>query len=226
MESPITDEPIVFGYARFSGGAKELPGTDFALNIGDEKDRVAKMAQKQSKTAMDGLNSISHYARLAKNAWQLLMLTEEDEITYLRFKKALDLLNIIILEGRAMRVFRNCDLDGSGTIGMSEFEVALMMNDAIPKSGPDLTPLDAFYIFDLDKSGEINQREFTEVVRALGQDLGDDDLLDLFVKADKDKSGVIDYKEFKKIWCHSLCPDPAAELNKRNIEPHKISADR
>ena len=44
MESPITEEPIVFGYARFSGGAKELPGTDFALNIGDEKDRVAKMS--------------------------------------------------------------------------------------------------------------------------------------------------------------------------------------
>jgi len=222
MESPITDEPIVFGYARFSGGAKELPGTDFALNIGDEKDRVAKMAAQKGSSAMDGLQSISYYARVAKNAWQLLMLTEEDEITYLKFKKALDLLNIIILEGRAMRIFRNCDLDGSGGIGMSEFEVALMMNDAIPKSGPDLTPLDAFYIFDLDQSGEINQREFTEVVRALGQDRSDDELLDLFVKADKDKSGVIDYKEFKQIWCHRLCTDPAAELEKRNIQAHTI----
>lgn len=106
---------------------------------------------------LDGLNSIQHYARAAKNAWQLLMLTEEDEITYLKFKKALDFLNVVILEGRAMRIFRNCDLDGSGNINMSEFEVALMMNDAIPKSGIDLTPLDAFYIFDLDQSGEINQ---------------------------------------------------------------------
>tara|TARA_B110000305_G_C19332500_1_gene584751 strand:+ start:863 stop:1156 length:294 start_codon:yes stop_codon:yes gene_type:complete len=66
------------------------------------------------------------------------------------------------------------------------------------------------------------QREFSEVVRALGQDRSDDELLDLFVKADKDKSGVIDYKEFKKIWCHALCTDPAAELEKRNIEPHKV----
>ena len=57
----------------------------------------------------------------------------------------------------ANSVPRVSDLDGSGNINMSEFEVALMMNDAIPKSGIDLTPLDAFYIFDLDQSGEINQ---------------------------------------------------------------------
>ena len=123
---------------------------------------------------MDGLNSVAHYSRLAKNAWQYLELTEEDEISYKQFKRALDLLNIIILEGRASRLFKACDLPDEtgkpgGKVSMTEFEVALMMNDAVPKTGPDLTPLDSFYIFDVDGSGEINQTEFQECVRALGQ---------------------------------------------------------
>ena len=33
------------------------------------------------------------------------------------------------MEPRAMRLFEACDLDESGTIGISEFEVALMMHD-------------------------------------------------------------------------------------------------
>ena len=227
-ESPLTDEPVVFGFARFSQNAREMPGTEQALGMGSAKLRLAKVADS-GKSAIDGLNSVAHYSRLAKNAWQYLEITEEDEISYKQFKEALDLLNIIVLEGRAQRLFKACDLPDesgkpSGKVSMTEFEVCLMMNDAIPKTGPDLTPLDSFYIFDVDGSGEINQTEFQECVKALGQLRSDDELLELFVKADKDKSGVIDYKEFKRIWCHSLV-DPAKELEKHGIEPTRISRD-
>lgn len=223
-DNPLTDEPIVFGFARFSQNAKEMPGTEQALGMGQAKDRMAK-APGSGKAAMEGLNSVSHYSRLAKNAWQFLELTEEDEINYRQFKNALDLLNIVVLEGRALRLFNACDLPDEtgkacGKVSMTEFEVAMMMNDAVPKTGPDLTPLDAFFIFDVDGSGEINQTEFQECVKALGQLRSDDELLELFVQADKDKSGVIDYKEFKKIWCHSLV-DPAVELEKLGGEAKK-----
>ena len=80
------------------------------------------------------MNSVAHYSRLAKNAWQFLQLTEEDEINYKQFKSALDLLNIIVLEGRAQRLFNACDLpdesgEASGKVSMTEFEVAMMMNE-------------------------------------------------------------------------------------------------
>jgi Leucine-rich repeat (LRR) protein/Ca2+-binding EF-hand superfamily protein len=226
-EPPLTDEPVVFGFARFSKSAKELVGTELALGMTANK--KAPGEEKKEKSAMQGLNSVSYYSRLAKNAWSFLEITEEEEINYKQFKKALDLLNIIILEGRALRIFKKCDLPDesgvpSGKLSMTEFEVALMMNDAVPKAGADLTPLDSFYIFDVDGSGQINQTEFSEVVRALGQSRSDEELLEIFDKADRDKSGVIDYKEFKKIWCSTLV-DAEAELVKLNIEPYRMSDD-
>jgi Ca2+-binding EF-hand superfamily protein len=228
-DPPLTDEPIVFGFARFSKSAKELVGTEVALGMTNGAKKAIEQAEKSGKSAMPGLNTVNYYSRLAKNAWQFLELTEEDEISYKQFKRALDLLNIILLEGRALRIFKKCDLPDetgvpSGKLSMTEFEVALMMNDAIPKQGPDLTPLDSFYIFDVDGSGEINQTEFAEVVRALGQTRSDEDLLEIFDKADRDKSGVIDYKEFKGIWCNTLV-DPAVELEKLGKEPYRVKED-
>ena len=179
-DPPLTDEPIVFGFARFSKSAKELVGTEVALGMTSNKKSIADAAKK-GKSAMPGLNSVSYYSKLAKNAWGFLEMTEEDEINYKQFKKALDLLNIVVLEGRALRIFNKCDLPDetgvpSGKLSMTEFEVALMMNDAVPKAGIELTPLDSFYIFDVDGSGEINQTEFGEVVRAMGQMRSDDEV--------------------------------------------------
>lgn len=75
------------------------------------------------------------------------------------FKRALDELNLVMVEARAMRLFEVCDLDKSGMIGISELEVALMVNDIVP-STPYLTPLDSFYTFDLDGGGDICWVEF------------------------------------------------------------------
>lgn len=63
------------------------------------------------------------------------------------------------MEGRALRLFDICDLDGSGTIGITELEVALMVHDAVPVTSY-MIPLDAFYVFDLDGGGDISWVEF------------------------------------------------------------------
>lgn len=77
----------------------------------------------------------------------------------LGFKLAFDELNLVIMEGRALRLFKVCDLNGLGTIGISELEVALMIHDVVPTTS-HLTPLDSFYIFDLDGGGDISWVEF------------------------------------------------------------------
>ena len=67
----------------------------------------------------------------ARKAWKELGLVEEQQINFDEFKRALDLLDITLLEPRAMRLFEATDLDQSECIGIIEFQVALMMNDGI-----------------------------------------------------------------------------------------------
>lgn len=75
------------------------------------------------------------------------------------FKLAFDDLGLVIMEGRALRLFNACDLHGTGTIGISELEVALMIHDVVPKTSY-LTPLESFNTFDLDGGGDISWLEF------------------------------------------------------------------
>ncbi|CAN0379266.1 unnamed protein product, partial [Ectocarpus sp. 12 AP-2014] len=75
------------------------------------------------------------------------------------FKLAFDELNLVIMEGRALQLFKACDLSGTGMIGVSELEVALMMHDVVPTTSY-LTPLDSFNVFDLDGGGDISWVEF------------------------------------------------------------------
>lgn len=75
------------------------------------------------------------------------------------FKVAFDELNLVVLEGRALQLFKASDLGGTGTIGISELEVALMIHDVVPTTSY-MTPLDSFIVFDLDGGGDISWVEF------------------------------------------------------------------
>ena len=63
------------------------------------------------------------------------------------------------MEGRALRLFKACDLANTGTIGITELEVALMIHDVVPTTSY-MTPLDSFNVFDLDGGGDISWVEF------------------------------------------------------------------
>ena len=70
---------------------------------------------------------------------------------------ALDKIDIIIFEPRAIRLFRACDIGGDGAIGITDFEIGLMINDLMPNYG--LTLVDAFFMFDEfgNPDSEVNQ---------------------------------------------------------------------
>lgn len=85
------------------------------------------------------------------------------------FKLAFDELNLVVMEGRALQLFKASDLGGTGAIGISELEVALMIHDAVPTTSY-LTPLDSFNVFDLDGGGDISWVEFTVRTRKISSD--------------------------------------------------------
>ena len=200
-EDPFTEEPAVYGYARFIDDRPEVPSTDAALGLTAYKDLVKKtttvnVATSAVVSAMDAasrtifslkgnkerrasaetdmkdvrskLKSITYYRRMARKAWDELDKVEEQAVTFDDFKRALDLVDVALIEPRAIRLFEACDLDKSGVISMAEFEVALMMHDAAPDAG--VTPKDAFRTFDVDNSGTISRTAFPRVVDALCDD--------------------------------------------------------
>ena len=56
-----------------------------------------------------------------------------------------------------------------------------------------------FAMFDRDEDGLINQNELGKVLRALGQDPSDQDLIDMITDVDKNEDKLIDYEEFLQL---------------------------
>uniref|UniRef100_A0A6U5AYY7 EF-hand domain-containing protein n=2 Tax=Hemiselmis TaxID=77924 RepID=A0A6U5AYY7_HEMAN len=55
---------------------------------------------------------------------------------------------------------------------------------------------EAFNVFDSDGSGSIDASELGSCLRALGQNMSDQELEDLIISVDEDRSGSIEFEEF------------------------------
>ncbi len=111
------------------------------------------------------------------NAKQVFASFDEDgdgKIDYDEFLGMLKELGINITDAKALKYFRRIDADGSCSININEFRIALFALD--PQSGsfcgfsPStlLTPMDAFEVFDKDGSGSINEDELFFALQYLG----------------------------------------------------------
>lgn len=82
----------------------------------------------------------------------------------------------------------------------------IMMDDDIEFKNLDITQLvknfmirEAFSIFDEDKSGDIDHKEFKNLINTLGWGISETKMIELMKEIDKDGSGTIDYEEFSKM---------------------------
>lgn len=56
--------------------------------------------------------------------------------------------------------------------------------------------IEAFNIFDADRTNDLDKREFKKLLSSLGKELSDRKLNELYTLVDQDKSGTIDLNEF------------------------------
>ena len=173
-----------------------------------DQDKVAMKEMLKQMTAID-----------------IFVLFDDDDsgcIDYEEFRRMLPMLDINIPDAKAFRYFRMCDTDGSGEIDLDEFKVALFTCD--PTSGNPvgfkpskyLTPMDAFEMFDEDKSGFLDEDEFYYAFEYLKLKLKDNLHEKLFHKFDFNQTGSIDYYEFRDIFF--LVCDVDLELEHRGID--------
>jgi len=155
----------------------------------------------------------------------IFVLFDEDDsgcIDYEEFRRLLPMLDIEIPDAKAFRYFRMCDTDGSGEIDLDEFKVALFTCD--PTSGNPvgfkpskyLTPMDAFEMFDEDRSGFLDEDEFYYAFEYLKYKLHDTHHENYFKKYDYNHTGSIDYSEFRETF-FEVC-DIRVELEQRGVD--------
>lgn len=86
------------------------------------------------------------------------------------------------------------DEDGNGEIDFDEFlsMIAKKMGDI--DSEDDL--IQAFVIFDSNRTGYITTKEFRDVMMNLGERLTYDEVTEMIIAADKNSTGRINYREF------------------------------
>jgi len=94
-------------------------------------------------------------------------------------------------------IINEVDRDNTGTIDFNEFLTLMAPRDAHHDMDAELRQ--AFEVFDKDKTGSIDAKELRQVMKAIGENLTDEQIDDMIREADKDGNGTIDFEEFKAI---------------------------
>ena len=86
---------------------------------------------------------------------------------YNDFKKALAIVNLNVLESRAMALFNAAMVDEkSNSLSRTELEIALMINDCYPTHSSFHSYYEMFASFDLNQCGRLNFEQFRECLTA------------------------------------------------------------
>ncbi len=171
--------------------------------------------------------TLQRYAAVAQSIIKNLGVAESKKIDFEAFKRGLDSVDMVVLEHRALSLFRSCDEHNFGSLTSYDLELCLMVNDACPAISNGSTNLyEIFSSYDVDKVATLTFNQFQECLSTPGIKIGSTlrnmgVLQYMFQKFAT--GGRIDYPSFVKLWSKYLV-DPSYEIQKRNVkEDLKIS---
>ena len=103
-------------------------------------------------------------------------------------------------EKEIANIIEHADADGNGFIEYDEF--INYMDETYTLGGDQIDDLvEAFKIFDVDKSGSISLVEFRNILTKFGESVfTEEDITDIFEMIDTDHSGEVNYAEFIEMW--------------------------
>lgn len=239
-DHPKTNDPIIFGFVKLQSARALKIKTSSALHLTELQESLHKVlaaAEAKTKTmsAEDNIKPLHYYSTMANKAWNSLQVPSDEEIHFETLARMLDNINVFLVDAQVMRLSRAVDMDGSGLMGMMEFENFLMAYDIIGSAGVDLAPLDIYetlkyYPDQSSKSSDgLGNHEgmdfsgFLEAIEMLGTDKNatHEDIVRAFAAAAGVKERQVDstyltHEQFKKAWIR-VC-DMGAEMAKRKLK--------
>jgi len=104
------------------------------------------------------------------------------------------------VESELKELIQEIDVDGSGELEFDEF-LALTSRFLVEEDSEAMQEelREAFRMYDKEGNGYINVRDLREILRALDDNLTEDELDEMITEIDTDGSGTVDFDEFMEM---------------------------
>jgi len=138
-----------------------------------------------------------------KMAFKLLDKDGDGTLTITELQEVFTNLNFKFTERQLKKMVATIDKDGDGQIDLDEFMLMMKKRVHSQKSNYSLSYEDelkaAFNVFDKDGNGKITASELAETMKALGENLSQEDIHFMMSEVDQNDDKEIDFEEFKKM---------------------------
>jgi len=238
QDAPKTNDPVIYGFAKLQSARSAKIKTSSALHLTETSEALFKILAEaeagpgaKAKEADESCKPLHYYSTMASKAWLSLQMPFDEEIDFDTLAKMLDNVNVFLVDAQVRRLCNAVDVDGSGEIGMLEFENFLMAFDIMGAAGADLSALDIYETlkFYPDTSDEFGNHDgmdfsgFLEAIEMLGTDKNatHEDIVRAFAAAAGVKEKQVDstyltHDQFKKAWIKVA--DMEAEMKRRKLK--------
>jgi len=151
--------------------------------LGDDDDTLIKLTEPQKKLAKES------YDAFDKKGDGKIKIGEIANV----FKKMGQNISAEQLENFEDDI----DEEGTGFIDFDEFQFIYRKKFQAEEDERELK--ECFRVLDKEKRGEVNTNEIRYILKALGDDLTEEEIDDMIADVDTDGSGWVDYDEFAKL---------------------------
>jgi len=191
---------------------------------------------KKKRKVSDNIKAISYYRRTANAAWKDFELDLDEEVEFRDFLKLLDHQDMFLVDQQAKRAFYAVDVDGSGEMGMSEYENFLMAYDLLGggTASQELVFIDVYDSFKMNPSAEYKEfsshdgmdfSAFVEACHLFGAKADEEDMMRAVMEVCKLKviekvaETYMTHDQFKRAWL--IVADVETELENRGLKPER-----
>jgi len=138
-----------------------------------------------------------------KMAFKLLDKDGDGTLSLVELQEVFTNLNFKFSEGELKKMVSTIDKNRDGQIDLDEFMVMMRRKVGNSSSKYTLTYEDelkeAFDVFDKDGNGKITAQELADTMKALGENLTQEDIEFMMSEVDQNNDKEIDFEEFKKM---------------------------
>ncbi|XP_034256220.1 troponin C-like isoform X3 [Thrips palmi] len=137
---------------------------------------------------------------MLRKAFQMFDTTKCGSIETIKISTILNTLGLLFDDGELQNIIAEVDSDSAGKVNFDGFcEIAANFLEEEDSEAMQEELKEAFRLYDREGNGYITTKTLKEILAALDDKLGNDDLDGIIQEIDTDGSGTVDFDEFMEM---------------------------